>query len=136
MKSHILFLVVIFSFGATLDVHCEIKVIAERNPNDSASGKFKFRNIPAPSKTDAATHAKFAIVEGVRDRNGGNIETLHDGKVPSEEDQPSEVGWKLIGKVDTRPKDGEVGGQYGVSISDYDGSIGKYRYLLFDISRT
>ncbi|MGO9199499.1 MAG: DUF1080 domain-containing protein [Limisphaerales bacterium] len=48
----------------------------------------------------------------------------------------SEPGSALLAKVDTRPKDGEPGGQYGVSISDSDGLIGKYRYLLFDISRT
>lgn len=38
--------------------------------------------------------------------------------------------------VDTRPKEGEGGGQYGVSISDSGGVLGKYRYLLFDVSRT
>jgi hypothetical protein len=49
---------------------------------------------------------------------------------------PEKVGWKLIAKVDTRPKDGEGGGQYGVSISDSEGTVGQYRYLLFDCSRT
>jgi hypothetical protein len=49
---------------------------------------------------------------------------------------PEKVGWKLIAKVDTRPKDDTGGGQYGVSISDSDGVIGKYRYLLFDCSAT
>src|SRR5207244_5303969 len=38
--------------------------------------------------------------------------------------------------VDTRTKSGDGGGQYGVSISDSDGVLGKYRYLLFDMSRT
>ncbi len=45
-------------------------------------------------------------------------------------------GWKLIASVDTRPKSGDGGGQYGVSISDTQGLLGKYGYLLFDISRT
>ncbi|HEX5218056.1 MAG TPA: family 16 glycoside hydrolase [Verrucomicrobiae bacterium] len=45
-------------------------------------------------------------------------------------------GWKPIATVDTRPKSGAGGGQHGVSISDSDGILGKYRYLLFDISRT
>ncbi|HSY73841.1 MAG TPA: hypothetical protein VK810_00080, partial [Dongiaceae bacterium] len=49
---------------------------------------------------------------------------------------PEKVGWKLIAKVDTRPKDDTGGGQYGVSISDSDGAIGKYRYLLFDCATT
>lgn len=47
---------------------------------------------------------------------------------------PSTCGWKLIAVVDTRPKPGEVeGGQYAVSITDAAGSLGKYRYLLFDL---
>jgi len=201
MKFYILFVGMTCCFGFSSSVHGEIKIVTERTPNDSASSKFKFKNVPAPSKTDAATQAKFVLVEGVRDRNGGNPDVLHDGKVPSEEDQPSEnfffnaqteggrlvidlantidikqvntyswhsstrgpqvyqlygsegtgadfngqpkkeadlakAGWKLIAKVDTRPKDGEMGGQYGVSISDSESTIGKYRYLLFDISRT
>jgi len=49
---------------------------------------------------------------------------------------PQKVGWKLVAKVDTRPKEGDAGGQYGVSISDSDGVVGKYRYLLFDCTRT
>jgi hypothetical protein len=49
---------------------------------------------------------------------------------------PSRVGWKLIESIDTRPRAGEPGGQYGVSISNSLGSLGEYRYLLFDISRT
>jgi hypothetical protein len=41
-------------------------------------------------------------------------------------------GWKLITVVDTRAKDGVDGGQFGVSITDARGSLGKFRYLLFD----
>lgn len=49
---------------------------------------------------------------------------------------PVRAGWKLIATIDTRPKTGDPGGQYGVSIADSNGAIGQYRYLLFDISRT
>jgi hypothetical protein len=45
---------------------------------------------------------------------------------------PAGCGWKLITIVDTRSKEGNDGGQYGVSITDASGSLGKYRYLLFD----
>jgi hypothetical protein len=53
---------------------------------------------------------------------------------------PTTVGWRRIARVDTRPrKNGviipegdELGGQYGVSITHASGSIGKFRYLLFD----
>jgi len=49
---------------------------------------------------------------------------------------PEQCGWRLIASVDTRSTTGEPGGQYGVSISDTAGALGKYRYFLFDISRT
>ena len=51
---------------------------------------------------------------------------------------PETCGWKLIAQVDTRAKSPQEqdGGQYGVSISDPAGLVGKYRYLLFDIAVT
>jgi hypothetical protein len=49
---------------------------------------------------------------------------------------PESCGWKLIAKVDTRPKEWQGGGAHGASISDSSGKLGTYRYLLFDISRT
>jgi hypothetical protein len=49
-------------------------------------------------------------------------------------------GWREIAFVDTRTKEGGKGGQYGVSISDSindsKGSLGRYRYLLFDVFET
>ncbi len=45
---------------------------------------------------------------------------------------PATCGWKFIATVSTIPERGEDGGQYGVSITDQSGSLGKYRYLLFD----
>jgi hypothetical protein len=178
-----------------------IEIVTDRNGIESGTFDFKFRNAPQPSCNDAATKATFTIVQGRRDRNGGNPDKLNDGKVPTEEDQPSEnfffnagteggrllidlgdsieikqintyswhpgtrgpqlyklyasngkaegfnqqpkdrtdpqtCGWKLIAAVDTRPKEGAGGGQYAVSISDSNGTIGEYRYLLFDISST
>lgn len=44
--------------------------------------------------------------------------------------------WKKIAAVDTRPKSGEPGGQYGVSIAESTGSLGRYRYLLFEVAHT
>jgi hypothetical protein len=55
---------------------------------------------------------------------------------PKKDTHPEQCGWKLIATVDTRPASGPRGGQFGVSIADTTGSLGKYRYLLFDISRT
>jgi hypothetical protein len=45
---------------------------------------------------------------------------------------PATCGWKFIATVSTIPERGEDGGQYGVSIGDRSGRLGKYRYLLFD----
>ncbi|HJT66868.1 MAG TPA: hypothetical protein VJ749_10450 [Pyrinomonadaceae bacterium] len=51
---------------------------------------------------------------------------------------PATRGWKFITTVNTLPQQGEDGGQYGVSVRntsgrlDASGSLGKYRYLLFD----
>jgi hypothetical protein len=55
---------------------------------------------------------------------------------PKKGTDPEKAGWKLIASVDTRPKEGDMGGQYGVSISDSQGALGKFKYLLFDCSRT
>ena len=162
---------------------------------------FAFKSVPAPANNDAATDAKFSVVDGSRDVNGGDLGALHDGRVPTNQDQPSEnfffsagtdggriqidlgkmtsvrqintyswhgltrgpqvyklyaangtadifrpapkkgtdpttCGWTLIASVDTRPKEGDGGGQHGVAITNGNGVIGKYRYLLVDASRT
>jgi hypothetical protein len=47
---------------------------------------------------------------------------------------PAACGWKLIAVVDTRSNDeAQDGGQFGVSISGEHGSLGKFRYLIFDL---
>ncbi|MDB6124634.1 MAG: hypothetical protein JWQ71_3627 [Pedosphaera sp.] len=179
----------------------KVKTIVEHYNNEQAEPGFKFKNVPRPSRRDAARHANISIADGQRDQAGGDVSKLNDGRVPTDADEPGENfffavntdggrllvdlanainithintyswhtdsrapqvyklygsdgterdfeekpkkdtdpeqhGWKLITKVDTRPKQGEKGGQYGVSISDSEGTIGKYRYLLFACSRT
>ncbi len=52
---------------------------------------------------------------------------------PTTKTAPTLCGWKLLAFVDSRPKEGEAGGQYGVSLDDTTGSLGRYRYLLFDV---
>ncbi len=49
---------------------------------------------------------------------------------------PATCGWKFIVTVATLPAQGEEGGQYAVSVTDPSGSLGKYRYLLFDCYAT
>jgi hypothetical protein len=55
---------------------------------------------------------------------------------PEKGTDPTTRDWTLLARIDTRPKEGDRGGQYGVSISDNSGSVGHDRYLLFDVSRT
>lgn len=186
---------------ASATSRAEVKTVWDRNEGPAATAEFRFKNIPSPSRTDVATRARFAIVDGKRDFNGGGLDALNDGSLPADEDEPEasfffdadtaggrlmldlgepievrqvntyswhpntrgpqvyklyasdgsakefdarpakgtapeKAGWKLIASVDTRPKEGLPGGQYGVSIADSAGALGKYRYLLFDISRT
>ena len=65
----------------------EIKVVAEHEMNGTA---FKFRSVPPPANNDGASSAVFTLVDGERDSNGGDLAVLHDGRVPTEEDQSSE----------------------------------------------
>ena len=55
---------------------------------------------------------------------------------PKRSVDPITCGWKFIATVSTLPAQGEEGGQYAVSITDPSGSLGKYRYLLFDCYAT
>src|SRR4051794_21024678 len=66
----------------------EVQVTVERNEGEHATRDFAFKNVPRPAQADAATNAKFTLVDGTRDRSGGRLDVLHDGKGPSEEDQP------------------------------------------------
>jgi len=177
----------------------EVSVSTERRTDAPA---FTFNSVPAPANNDAASQARFTLVDGERDPNGGELAVLYDGRIPTEEDQPAanfffragsdggrllldlgsiiavkqvstyswhastrapqvyklfasdgaadgfaaaprrgidleSCGWKRIASVDTRRKEGDEGGQHGVTVSDSTTSIlGRYRYLLFDISRT
>jgi hypothetical protein len=50
---------------------------------------------------------------------------------------PVACGWTLVAHVDTRPRTGEVGGQYGVSIvAGNSRALAGVRYLLLDIVAT
>ncbi|MEA3210521.1 MAG: hypothetical protein QOE70_3578 [Chthoniobacter sp.] len=184
---------------ATLS-RAEVKITPDRLDNEHASPGFKFPHVPAPLRGDAAAKATFTLLDGQRDGNGGDLDKLHDGRVPTGSDEPganfffrgpdggrllvdlgsvieirqintyswhtdsrgpqvyrlyasdgkaadfkaqpkrpddpAKAGWKLLASVDTRPKDGPLGGQYGVSIADSAGGLGSARYLLFDIFRT
>ena len=189
-------LLVIAAMSIALLLPDQAKVSFDHNSNMSATSAFKFKNVPAPAKDDAATRAKLTLLDGDVDPNGGDLSALTDGVVPTTEDQPganfffragtsggrfridlgkpteiaqvnsyswhpasrgpqvyrlwagdesnpkfnpepkgtidpATCGWKQLALVDTRGP--EEGGQYGVSITNAQGSLGKYRYLVFDV---
>ncbi len=74
---------------ASLPSRAETRVVMDYNDGDRANPVFKFQRVPEPSKTDAATKAKFTLIQGERAEHGGGLDALHDGKLPSSEDQPA-----------------------------------------------
>jgi hypothetical protein len=56
--------------------------------------------------------------------------------MPGVKADPTTCGWREIAFVDTRAKEGDSGGQYGVRVAGANGSLGRYRYLLFDVFET
>jgi Peptidase of plants and bacteria len=67
---------------------CQAAVRAEVRHSPTDKG-FKLDPIAPPSRNDAATSATFTLLDGGRDGNGGELKTLNDGRVPSEQDEPS-----------------------------------------------
>jgi hypothetical protein len=67
-------------------VSAEVKPTAAFSSTDVG---FKIGDVPAPSRNDSATGAKFSLVDGQRDGNGAELATLHDGAVPVGDDEPS-----------------------------------------------
>ena len=59
----------------------EVKTTAGAEP-PAGGAAFKFDSVPAPFKSDAAAKAKVALVDGTRDRAGGDVTVLTDGTVP------------------------------------------------------
>ena len=70
-------------------LHAGVKITAGHVPNEEATAAFAFKDVPRPVHGDAATGAKFAIVDGRRDANGAELDALHDGKLPAGDDEPS-----------------------------------------------
>jgi hypothetical protein len=69
--------------------YAESNVVVDAKRGDDATADFQFGNVPSPSKTDAANAARFTITTGRRDSNGGDVDRLNDGRLPSEADEPS-----------------------------------------------
>jgi hypothetical protein len=63
-------------------------VVFDHNPNSTANREFKFKNLPSPSKDDAATHAKLTLIDGDLDGGSAELDALTDGRLPRDEDEP------------------------------------------------
>ena len=68
----------------------DVKIVINHNDQDQASASFKFKNVPKPSSSDAASNLKFSVLTGDPDSFSGGVIKLNDGKLPSEEDEPGE----------------------------------------------
>lgn len=53
---------------------------------------------------------------------------------PTAETNLKSAGWRAIADVNTKRADRETGGQHAVSISGSDGPLGRFRYLILEIS--
>src|SRR5579884_373210 len=67
----------------------EVQVTIDHNDNEHASPAFKFDHVPTPSKNDAGSNARFRVIDGNGDENGGDITVLNDGALPTAEDEPN-----------------------------------------------
>jgi hypothetical protein len=63
-------------------------IVFDHNPNDLATREFKFKNIPSPSKADAATRAQLTLIDGDLDAGSAELAALTDGRLPRDEDEP------------------------------------------------
>ena len=197
MKNRFLFLIG-FAFGLVLTAHAQTKITIDHNTGASINAEFKFKSVPLPSRTDAASNARVIIVDGEADGNSAGVTALADGILPASDDQPRRnffiapgsggarilidlgrvvdiaqinsyswhpgsrgpqvyrvwasdgsasnfneapkanvdprtCGWQVLATVDTRSNDEtKDGGQWGVSITEASGSLGRFRYFLFD----
>lgn len=66
----------------------ETRIEFEHNLNDVANRSFRFNTIPSPSKVDAGTKAKLALIDGVLDGGSADLVALTDGLLPAHADEP------------------------------------------------
>ena len=87
-QSHAFALAVCVVLLATCSVRAEAVIHVERNSLVAAKPGFAFDKTPEPSKIDAATNARFEIIDGRADANSGGTARLNDGQTPTSHDQP------------------------------------------------
>ena len=69
-------------------LRAEVQVVWERVEPAAATANFQFQKIPAPSQSDAGTNARIQVVDGREDPLSGDLDVLHDGQLPADQDFP------------------------------------------------
>jgi hypothetical protein len=87
MHFHRVWLAGALLLSAALAGRGEVTVAMERSPDGA---DLAYKTVPAPRLNDAAATAAFTLVAGGGDPNAGPLAVLHDGRLPTEEDQPAE----------------------------------------------
>ena len=64
------------------------RIVFDHNSNDVANREFKFKNLPSPSKDDAASRAKLTLIDGELEEGSAELAALTDGRLPRDEDEP------------------------------------------------
>ena len=90
MKKLLPFTVVSVLVATQFAVYAGTKVTIDHNSNGEAASGFSFKTVPPLLATNAAMAARFTLVSGTADPNGGGLAKLHDGALPDEEDQPGD----------------------------------------------
>src|SRR4029078_10932238 len=69
----------------------QVQVTVNHTDDHSAATAppFTFKQVPAPAKDDLAAGARFTVLDGTADSNGGGLGALHDGNTPAESDDPA-----------------------------------------------
>lgn len=65
----------------------QVTVAIDHNP--AGTGSFNFTKVPAPVKDDAGAGAKWLLLVGELDPNGGGFNALTDGILPTRQDHPA-----------------------------------------------
>ena len=125
------FVVTALVLFASSACHAEIKIA---NGHSETNAGFTFPGIPSPANNDAATNAQFQLIDGQRDRNGGDVAVLHDGRVPGSDDQPAQNFFFRSGTAGGRIRI-DLGRVVSIkqvsSYSWHDGSRGPQVYTLY-----
>jgi hypothetical protein len=86
MNAKLVFAIVV-TLSLISSAHAQVRVTIDHNP--VGTGSFSFTKVPTPVKDDAGAGAKWLMLVGELDPNGGGFNALNDGLLPARQDQPT-----------------------------------------------